>query len=111
MNKFKIGEKVYYDNYPYGNNINGVIIKDGYIQAVGKDAEELKKAGVSIFVPIVWVDNVRVRQMKRYRFWREDGSYEVAVGNNKEEAKDRAVYVTKVIKADEIKNITVACNV
>jgi len=49
--------------------------------------------------------------MKRYRLWRKDGSYEVAVGHNKAEAKERAVFITKVIKEDEITNVTVACNV
>ncbi len=49
--------------------------------------------------------------MRRYRFWRKDGTYEVAVGHSKQEAKERAVFITKVIKEEEITNITVACNV
>lgn len=49
--------------------------------------------------------------MKRYRLWRKDGSYEVAVGHSKQDAKERAVFISKVIKEDEIKSITVACNV
>lgn len=48
--------------------------------------------------------------MKRYRFWRKDGTYEVAVGNTKQQAKDRALNITKVIKENEIKSITFACN-
>ncbi len=49
--------------------------------------------------------------MKRYRLWRGDGTYEVAVGHSKNDARERAIYITKVIKEDEIKNITIACKV
>ena len=49
--------------------------------------------------------------MKRYRLWRKDGSYEVAVGHSKQDARDRATCVTKVIKEEEIKSITIACKV
>lgn len=45
--------------------------------------------------------------MNRYRLWRNNGSYEVGIGNTKSQAQDYAI-ARKKIKEEEIVSITFA---
>ena len=45
--KFKIGEKVFYDVFPLGRNMTGIITKKG-VRTTGKFAKEFDKTGISL---------------------------------------------------------------
>jgi len=66
ITKLSVGDKVYYDVFPDGVNIEGIIIKGDNdqlsIKAVGKDKAQFDKLGVSPIVDLNDVNDVRWRK-------------------------------------------------
>jgi len=61
---FTEGEKVFYDVYPHGVNIEGIATKEG-IQTIGKWQKEFIKVGMSDFIKFEDAQNIRKREVKK----------------------------------------------
>jgi len=61
----RVGDKVYYDAYPHGDDIEGVVViinKTKVINTIGEYKKLFTQIGVSNFIEIEDAQNIRLRK-------------------------------------------------
>ncbi len=61
VGNFKLGEKVFYDVFPHGADIKGIVTKRG-VRSIGKQAKEFLSCGMDTTCEWDEIQNVRIRK-------------------------------------------------